>query len=61
MKHRVLTSGGVFIAEGDLFRLIVKSQISAVKYFERCAFDEVLHMIRKNGMYARGKKKRHKE
>lgn len=41
-----------FIPEGDLYRLIVKSQLPAVEQFERWVFDEVLPDIRKHGMYA---------
>lgn len=41
-----------FIPEGDLYRLIVKSQLSTAERFERWVFDEVLPSIRKHGMYA---------
>lgn len=41
-----------FITEGDLYRLIVKSQLPAAEQFERWVFDEVLPDIRKHGMYA---------
>lgn len=41
-----------FIPEGDLYRLIVKSQLPAAEQFERWVFDEVLPDIRKHGMYA---------
>ena len=40
-----------FIPEGDLYRLIVKSQLPAAEQFERWVFDEVLPDIRKHGMY----------
>ncbi len=38
-----------YIPEGDLFRLIVKSQLPAAERFERWVFDEVLPTIRKHG------------
>lgn len=41
-----------FIPEGDLYRLIVKSQLPTAERFERWVFDEVLPSIRKRGMYA---------
>jgi len=41
-----------FIPEGDLYRLIVRSQLPAAKRFERWVFDEVLPTIRKHGLYA---------
>ena len=41
-----------FIPEGDLYRLIVKSQLPAAEQFEHWVFDEVLPDIRKHGMYA---------
>ncbi|MEK3992319.1 phage antirepressor [Robertmurraya sp. FSL R5-0851] len=41
-----------FIPEGDLYRLIVKSQLPAAEQFERWVFDDVLPDIRKHGMYA---------
>lgn len=41
-----------FIPEGDLYRLIAKSQLPAAEQFERWVFDEVLPDIRKHGMYA---------
>jgi len=40
-----------FIPEGDLYRLIVKSQLPAAEKFERWVFDEVLPSIRKHGAY----------
>lgn len=49
------TDGGVqevnFIAEGDLYRLIVHSRTPAAERFERWVFDEVLPALRKNGSY----------
>jgi anti-repressor protein len=40
-----------YIPEGDLYRLIVRSQIPAAEKFERWVFDEVLPQIRKTGGY----------
>ncbi len=56
VKYPVLTPGGEqqinFIPEGDLYRLIVRSQLPAAERFERWVFDEVLPTIRKHGLYA---------
>jgi len=41
-----------FIPEGDLYRLIIRSQLPAAERFERWVFDEVLPSIRKHGLYA---------
>lgn len=41
-----------YIAEGDLYRLIVRSKLPAAERFERWVFDEVLPSIRKHGLYA---------
>ena len=41
-----------FINEGNLYRLIVKSQLEAAERFEHWVFDEVLPDIRKHGVYA---------
>jgi prophage antirepressor-like protein len=40
------------ISEGDLYRLIVRSQLPSAEKFERWVFDEVLPSIRKHGLYA---------
>lgn len=40
-----------FISEGDLYRLIVHSKLSAAERFERWVFDEVLPSIRQTGGY----------
>lgn len=40
-----------FIPEGDLYRLIAKSQLPAAEQFERWVFDEVLPSIRQHGVY----------
>ncbi len=56
VKRRVLTEGGEqevsFIPEGDLYRLIVRSQLPAAEQFEKWVFDEVLPTIRKIGSYS---------
>lgn len=39
------------IPEGDIYRLIVKSQLPQAEKFERWVFDEVLPSIHKNGGY----------
>jgi prophage antirepressor-like protein len=41
-----------FIPEGDIYRLITKSQLPSAEKFEAWVFDEVLPTIRKHGMYA---------
>jgi len=49
------TNGGMqtanFIPEGDIYRLIVKSQLPSAEKFETWVFDEVLPSIRKTGTY----------
>ena len=40
-----------FIPEGDVYRLIVKSQLPSAQNFEHWLFDEVLPTIRKTGQY----------
>ena len=51
----VPTSSGVqemsFIPEGDLYRLIIKSQLPSAEKFEKWVFDEVLPQIRQTGGY----------
>lgn len=55
LKQRILTNGGeqemLFITEGDVYRLIVRSKLPAAEKFERWLFDEVVPMIRKTGGY----------
>ena len=55
LKQRILTNGGeqemLFITEGDVYRLIVRSKLPAAERFERWLFDEVVPMIRKTGCY----------
>ena len=50
-----LTPGGRqemnFISEGDIYRLVAKSQLPGADKFERWIFDEVLPTIRKTGGY----------
>ena len=43
-----------FIGEGDVYRLIVSSQLPAAVEFEHWLFDEVLPSIRKHGGYLAG-------
>lgn len=40
-----------FIPEGDLYRLIVRSNLPSAEHFERWVFDEVLPQIRQTGNY----------
>ena len=44
----------VFIPEGDIYRLIIRSKLPSAEKFERWIFDEVLPSIRKHGAYATG-------
>lgn len=50
------TNGGIqkmkVITEGDIYRLIIKSQLPQAEKFESWVFDEILPSIRKHGMYA---------
>ena len=54
-KRDTLTAGGQqavnFIPEGDIYRLIVKSQLPSAERFESWVFDEVIPEIRKTGGY----------
>lgn len=66
VKHRIGVQTGIkgngapalqeidmlIIPEGDIYRLVVKSQLPAAEKFESWVFDEVLPSIRKHGMYA---------
>ena len=49
------TNGGnqptKFIPEGDLYRLIIRSQLPSAEKFERWVFDEVLPELRRTGSY----------
>ena len=53
-QHGVTTEQTVemnFIPEGDVYRLIVRSQLPSAEKFERWVFEEVLPSIRKHGAY----------
>jgi prophage antirepressor-like protein len=54
-KMEVPTDGGkqemLIIPEGDIYRLIAKSQLPFAEKFETWVFDEVLPSIRQNGGY----------
>lgn len=56
LKRGILTEGGMqemnVIPEGDIYRLVIKSQLPGADEFESWIFDEVLPSIRKDGMYA---------
>lgn len=66
VKHRIGVQTGIkgdgvpalqeidmlIIPEGDIYRLVVKSQLPSAEKFEKWVFDEVLPSIRKHGMYA---------
>ena len=56
LKRGIPTSGGVqqmnVIPEGDLYRLIVNSELPSAEKFESWVFDEVLPSIRKTGGYS---------
>lgn len=55
LKRRTPTPGGsqemLFIPEGDVYRLIVRSKLPSAEKFERWLFDEVVPTIRKTGGY----------
>lgn len=54
MKHDSFKEGGQEVAllpEGDIYRLIIKSQLPSADKFERWIFDEVIPQIRKTGGY----------
>lgn len=57
MKHAIPTKGGIqqmiFIPEGDIYRLVVKSQLPLAEEFESWIFDEILPSVRRHGMYAK--------
>lgn len=56
LKWNIPTNGGnqdvLIIPEGDIYRLVIKSQLPDADKFESWIFDEVLPSIRKHGMYA---------
>ena len=55
VKHDTPTNSGIqtinFIPEGDIYRLIVRSQLPSAERFETWVFDEVVPSIRKTGGY----------
>lgn len=55
IEHSTLKNKGGYplklIPEGDLYRLIIGSQLKSAQKFEKWIFDEVLPSIRKNGAY----------
>ena len=55
LKRDTPSAGGIqsinFIPEGDLYRLIIRSKLTAAERFEKWVFDEVLPSIRKHGVY----------
>ncbi len=55
LKRGVPTNGGTqektFIPEGDLYRLIIRSNLPGAIRFEHWVFDEVLPSTRKHGAY----------
>ena len=54
-RYPLQTAGGIqdtsFISEGDVYRLIVSSQLPSAVAFEHWLFDEVVPQIRKHGGY----------
>lgn len=58
VKRHLLTEGGNqlanFIPEGDIYRLVARSELPGADTFERWIFDEVIPSIRKNGGYISG-------
>lgn len=54
-KRDTLTAGGQqavnFIPEGDIYRLIVRSNLPSAERFEKWVFDEVIPRIRQTGGY----------
>lgn len=55
LKWNIPTSSGnqdvLFITEGDIYRLIMKSKLPSAEKFESWVMDEVLPSIRKTGSY----------
>ena len=55
IEHSTLKNEGGYalkcIPEGDLYRLIISSQLPSADKFERWVFDEVLPSLRKRGVY----------
>lgn len=57
LKWNIPTNSGnqdvLFITEGDIYRLIMKSKLPSAEEFERWVMDEVLPSIRKTGSYSK--------
>ena len=55
LKWNIPTSSGnqdvLFITEGDIYRLIMKSKLPSAEKFEKWVMEDVLPSIRKNGGY----------
>lgn len=55
VKRHLLTKGGQqgmnFIPEGDIYRLVVRSDLSGADKFESWIFDDVMPTIRETGTY----------
>lgn len=54
VKHDSFKDGGneiALIPEGDIYRLVIKSQLPSADKFESWIFDEVIPSIRQNGGY----------
>lgn len=58
LKWNIPTKSGnqdaLFIPEGDVYRLIMRSKLPAAEKFESLVMDEVIPSIRKNGGYIAG-------
>lgn len=58
LKWNIPTNSGnqdvLFITEGDIYRLIMKSKLPSAEKFEKWVMEEVLPSIRKNGGYIAG-------
>lgn len=58
LKRTIPTKSGnqemMFIPEGDIYRLIIRSKLPSAERFERWVFDEVLPSLRKHGGYIVG-------
>lgn len=56
VKHAVPTNSGIqemnVIPEGDIYRLVIKSELPGAEEFESWIFDEVIPSIRKIGSYS---------
>jgi len=58
LKQGIPTNGGTqemnVIPEGDIYRLVIRSELPGAEKFERWIFDEVIPSIRKTGGYIAG-------